>query len=252
MNIVIIEDEPLMAEELATLISDFDGKNEIVAKLKTVSEAIEYLQKNEMPDLFFSDIQLADGLSFEIFQAVNCMVPVVFCTAFDHYSLKAFEANGIEYLLKPFDRSAIHQAMTKVERLIGKKNHQMNDYSNLMNAFLNARTSDIKNILIYKGDKIIPISTSNIALAKIENGLTYIIDFDSKKWQSEESLDALQNILGHQFYRINRQFIVNRKAVKYASKYFARKLLLEVSIDIQDELMISKAKAADFLNWMKS
>jgi two-component system response regulator LytT len=252
MNIIIIEDELLMANELATFISDFDSDNKVVAQLQTVSDAIDYLQKNDMPDLFFSDIQLPDGLSFEIFQAVNCKVPVVFCTAFDAYSLKAFQANGIDYLLKPFDRNAIHRALEKVNRLIGKPEQAVNDYLELLHSFLNTKSSLVKNILVYKGDKIIPISIDEIAIARIDNGSTYIVNFDSKQWPTDESLDSLQQIFGQTFYRVNRQFLVNRKAVRHVSKYFARKLLVEVRIDFPDKLIISKARASDFLKWIRS
>ena len=120
MKVVIIEDEPLMAEELVDEIHKVDQSIAVVGKFPSVRATLDFLAQNEMPDLFFSDIQLTDGLSFEIFSVIKKPVPVIFCTAFHEYALDAFKANGIDYLLKPFDNMAITKTLYKYKHLIGE------------------------------------------------------------------------------------------------------------------------------------
>lgn len=251
MRIVIIEDEYLMAEELESLILAYSSENNIVAKLSTIDEAIDYLKNNNAPDLIFSDIQLADGLSFEIFKEVEHFAPVVFCTAFDEYALEAFKANGIDYILKPFDNKRISETLTKINRL--RSNNQNDTIKNVVNDLTARSKHNIKtNILIFQGEKIIPINISDIALIQLEAGIPYLHTFDAKKYVTEHTLDTLENDLGSSFYRVNRQFLINRKAIHHVSKYFARKLLIESIVKVEEQIIVSKAKSSDFLNWLQA
>ncbi|ALO14089.1 Transcriptional regulatory protein YpdB [Salinivirga cyanobacteriivorans] len=252
MRIIIIEDEALMAEELETLILEYNSNYSIEAKLATIDEAVEYLQNNPMPDLFFSDIQLPDGLSFEIFQEIKCNVPIVFCTAYDEYALEAFKVNGIDYILKPFDSKIISDTLEKVNKILNKPTFKQGDFESLLSAFLdNKDLITKKNILIFKGERIIPIDTNEIALAYLDSGVTYIYTFDSEKFAAEQTLDKLESSLGVDFYRINRQFLVRRNAIEHVSKYFARKLLVATKIDVSEQIIVSKAKASSFLKWLQ-
>lgn len=252
MKIVIIEDEHLMADELESLILDYSKENIIEAKLATVGEAIDYLKSKTMPDLFFSDIQLPDGLSFEIFQEVKSEVPIVFCTAYDEYALEAFKVNGIDYILKPFDSKTIAVTLDKVNRLIRQDKAIPDDFGSIIAALSSDTDNNAKkNILIHKGEKIIPISTSEIALVHLDSSITYIYTFNSDKYVTEQSLDTLEKMLGHNFYRINRQFLVNRNAIDHVSKYFARKLLVKSTLNISEQIIVSKAKASDLLRWLQ-
>ncbi|KXX68462.1 LytTR family DNA-binding domain-containing protein [Flammeovirga sp. SJP92] len=250
MNIVIIEDEYLMADELESLILEYSSEHTIVTKLTTVDESIEYLKSNPMPDLFFSDIQLPDGLSFEIFQEIKCEVPIVFCTAYDEYALEAFKVNGIDYILKPFDNNTIIETLRKVDRIIN--HHVPQDFNSIIAELSGTPKKNIKkNILIFKGEKIIPVNTQQIALIHLDSSVTYIYTFDGEKYASDQSLDTLESNLNADFYRINRQFLVNRNAINHVSKYFARKLLVETQIEIHEDIIVSKAKASDFLKWLQ-
>ncbi|NME66998.1 LytR/AlgR family response regulator transcription factor [Flammeovirga aprica] len=252
MNIVIIEDEYLMADELESLILEYSSDHAIQAKLTTVDEAIEYLKHNPMPDLFFSDIQLPDGLSFEIFQEVNCKVPIVFCTAYDEYALEAFKVNGIDYILKPFDNTTITETLQKVDRMIKSNSHDTQDFNSIIAELSGVPKKNVKkNILIFKGEKIIPVNTLQIALIHLDSSVTYIYTFDGEKYPTDQSLDTLESSLNSDFYRINRQFLVNRNAINHVSKYFARKLLVETQVDIPEDIVVSKAKASDFLKWLQ-
>lgn len=253
MRIIIIEDEYLMAEELESLILEYSPENTIEAKLSTIDEAIDYLKNNTEPDLIFSDIQLADGLSFEIFKEVENLAPVVFCTAYDEYALEAFKANGIDYILKPFDNKRIGETLTKINRLKSNNSSQNDNFKNVIHDLSTRNQHSIKtNILIFKGDKIIPINTSDIALVQLETGVPYLHTFDAKKYVTEHTLDTLENNLGTNFYRVNRQFLINRKAIHHVSKYFARKLLIEPKLTIEEQIIVSKAKSSEFLNWLQA
>ncbi|NLR94475.1 LytR/AlgR family response regulator transcription factor [Flammeovirga agarivorans] len=253
MRIVIIEDEYLMADELESLILDYSPEHTIEAKLTTIDETIEYFNHHPEPDLIFSDIQLADGLSFEIFQEIDSHAPVVFCTAYDEYALEAFKANGIDYILKPFDSDTITKTLDKIHRLTKTKSDNDTTFKQVMNDLSNKNQVTTKtNILIFKGDKIIPINTSDIALVQLENGVSYLYTFEEKKYATEQTLDALENDLGQDFYRVNRQFLINRKAIHHVSKYFARKLLVEVKLDTEEKIIVSKAKSSDFLRWLQA
>lgn len=252
MRIIIIEDEQLMADELESLILEYNKENVIEAKLTTVGEAIDYLKENKMPELFFSDIQLPDGLSFEIFQEIKCTVPIVFCTAYDNYALDAFKANGIDYILKPFDNKSIVETLDKVFRIIGNSQDSIKDFSRILSEFNSNQQPGLKkNILIHKGEKIIPINTNEIALAHLDSGITYIYTYKNEKFAAEQSLDSLEKILGPEYYRINRQFLVERNAIDHVSKYFARKLLVITKLTVSEQIIVSKAKASNFLKWLQ-
>ncbi|WP_044204471.1 LytTR family DNA-binding domain-containing protein [Flammeovirga sp. OC4] len=252
MKIVIIEDEYLMADELESLILEYGPDNSVEAKLTTIDESIEYLKNNPMPDLFFSDIQLPDGLSFEIFQEIKCEVPIVFCTAYDEYALEAFKVNGIDYILKPFDNIIISETLQKVNRMIKSNVQNTTDFTSVIEELSGETKKKVKkNILIFKGEKIIPVKTHQIALIHLDSSVTYIHTFDGEKYTTDQSLDNLESCLNEEFYRINRQFLVNRNAIHHVSKYFARKLLVETQVNISEDIIVSKAKASDFLRWLQ-
>ncbi len=250
MKVLIIEDEPLMADELEREIKKADPTIEIVGKLASISQSLSYLADHEMPDLFFSDIQLSDGLSFDIFRKLKNPVPVIFCTAFDEYALEAFKANGIDYLLKPFEDDAISRTLQKYQKLT-----QPTDISKELIALFK-RTKDsssTKNsLLVHKGSKIFPVRNADVRMAFLEKSVTFIITRDHKRHLVNYSLDALEDTLGKDFYRANRQVIIHREAIAHVSQFFARKLLVELKIPFDDKVIVSKANASNFLKWLES
>ncbi|MEP4496293.1 MAG: LytTR family DNA-binding domain-containing protein [Ekhidna sp.] len=250
MRVVIIEDEPLMAQELENEILKVDDSIEILGKFESVKDSLTYLTKNELPDLFFSDIQLSDGLSFEIFQEIDNSIPIIFCTAFNEYALEGFNANGIDYLLKPFDNEAISRTIAKYKKLTKPK-----DLSGELRSLfqtLNNEISQKNSLLVHRGSKIFPIKNADVRLAYLNNGITSIITKDHKKHIVNYSLDALDDILGKDFYRANRQIIIHREAIIHVSQYFARKLLVEIKIPFDERVIVSKANASNFLKWLES
>jgi DNA-binding LytR/AlgR family response regulator len=250
MKIVIIEDEQLTADDLAETILKVSPGVQIIAKLSSVKDAVAWFRKNEQPNLIFSDIQLGDGLCFEIFRKQSVSTPVIFCTAFDEYALAAFKANGIDYILKPFDEQTIANALTRYKELERKFLGSNQQIEKILQLFENRTNQKQGSVLVYHKDKILPVKLDDIALFYIELEITYLITFGQKTFTISKSLEELEETTGNSFYRANRQYLVNRKAIKEASQYFARKLSLSLSIPFSETIIVSKVKVPDFLNWL--
>lgn len=250
MKIVIIEDEPLTATDLAATLQQLDPAIVISATLSSVSQACIYFAGHEWPDLVFSDIQLGDGLSFEIFQQQQVHVPVIFCTAYDEYALDAFKANGIDYILKPFTNDSLHQSLQKCRFLQQRFSQQPPAYEALINQLYNKPTAVKTSILVYQNERIIPLAIADIALFFIHNKMTLALCLDQQLFMIGQSLEELEQICGVAFYRANRQYLVNRKAIKEVAHYYARKLILKLTIPFKDTITVSKEKYAGFLQWL--
>lgn len=249
MKIVIIEDEILTAEDLQDDLLSLKMGIEIMAVLPTVKEAINYFSNHHDYDLIFSDIQLGDGQSFEIFKKIPINAPIIFCTAYDQYALEAFKTNGIDYILKPFDKKSISQSLSKYHLLKEKMSSPLTELQNFLSNYSHPIVK-IQSIIVQKADKLIPIQVTDIAVLQLENKLIYIHTFDGTRHFISQSLDDFEVKMSPQFYRLNRQFLVNRKAIKDVSQYFGRKLSVKLIIPFSETLIISKGKASHFLNWL--
>ncbi|TKT88052.1 LytR/AlgR family response regulator transcription factor [Dyadobacter frigoris] len=251
MKIVIIEDEKLTAEDLAETIIQAEPESQIVAILQSVKESTDYFKNNQAPDLIFSDIQLGDGLSFEVFSQVHLTTPVIFCTAFDEYAMKAFKANGIDYLLKPFTLTSVQAALQKFHNLkrpvAGAKDNYLQDFIREFSVQYQPRQS---SILVYYKDMILPIKMEDIALFYVENEITHLLTFDQKLYYPKNNLDELEKVTGNQFFRANRQCLLSRRSVVNASSYLSRKLSVAVSVPFNDIITVSKEKTPQFLAWL--
>jgi DNA-binding LytR/AlgR family response regulator len=254
MNIVIIEDELKTARALAQLITDVKIDAKIVATIQSVEAAVGYLSTNPRPDLIFMDVQLADGLSFEIFKEIKVSSPIVFCTAFDDYAIEAFKSNGIDYILKPFSRETIMAAFEKVDQM--KNFFQVNQPSvPELEALLSSVVAQPgkKSFLVFKNNKYLTIATQNIAFFYIRNELPTIMTLDQQEYIISQSLDEVHQLLSQkQFFRLNRQYLVNFDAIKDVEHYFARKLVVHLVIPSPDKLLVSKDKVTPFLNWLEN
>jgi len=251
MNIVIIEDETIVAEELEINIRKLLTEPVEITHIRSVKEGITYFEECEMPDLIFSDIQLGDGLSFEIFVSQPITVPVVFCTAYDEYALDAFKANGIDYILKPFTRQTLDNALQKYMQL--KKifsTDQTPQYDALLKLLAAKDTEKASSVLVYHLDKIIPLSLDDVAMFYLENLITHILTFSGQTLYHTKNLDELERLSGSTFFRANRQFLVNRKAIIDVSSFFSRKLSINFNVPFNERVIVSKAKAPQFLNWL--
>ncbi len=250
MNIIIIEDEPITAEDLREIISQINPGARVVKILSSVKEAILYLNTHPMPDLIFSDIQLGDGLSFEIYQQVDIKVPIVFCTAYDEYALTAFRTNGIHYILKPFNEVMIQEALAKFHSLKSSFSLDSQALLQLMQTLTRSPREKTTSVLVYQREKVIPVKIKDIALFYIKNEVCHLYTFDQKTYFINKSLDEVQQLGGNDFYRANRQYIVNRNAIREASPYLARKVNIVLNIPFSESIMVSKEKMSDFYTWL--
>ena len=251
MRIAIIEDEKLTARDLARTIKTVEPDAEILPFIYSVEEAKLFFDQKLTVDLIFSDIELGDGLSFEIFEQFKIKIPIIFCTAYEEYALKAFKNFGIDYIVKPFRKAQVEKALLKYRDL--KNNFQPSDinYSELSTALKSPEISQEKSILVYQGDKIIPITIDEIAMFFIFNEKVFALTESQKKYPLSERLEVLEQRFPN-FFRANRQFLLNRMAVKDATQYFNRKLLVNLHVPFSESIVVSRLKAAAFLDWLAS
>lgn len=253
MKAVIIEDEQLTAEDLAAILLKLPVNLEVMKILSTVKEAIEYFNNGAQPDLIFCDIELGDGHSFEIFKHVPITAPVIFCTAYNKYALQAFENNGVGYVLKPFTRKSIKDAVDKFMALKKEITRTAADLTLLLSGIQLAQSENKKSssLLVNWKDKIIPVKHEDIALFGIEYKTSYLITFSNQRYVLSYNLDELEQICGSSFYRANRQYLINRTAVEEAIQYTARKLFIKLKIKGEFDITVAKAKVPEFLSWLK-
>jgi two-component system response regulator LytT len=250
MKIVIIEDEKLTAKDLEDVILEVAPSCQVVAILHSVKQAVAYLGKNPAPDLIFSDIQLGDGLSFDIFNQVKINTPIIFCTAYDEYALKAFRLNGIDYMLKPFTQEAVKAALDKYEELsqvFSGESTAIEEVQRILNELKPAKSS---SVLVNRKEKIIPIKVDDIAVFYIHNQVTYLMTFEGKSYFLNKTLDQLEQLCGEPFFRASRQFLINREAVSNASHHLSRKFSVTLKIPFEHQITVSREKLNDFLEWL--
>lgn len=249
MKALIIEDEVLAAQSLQKLITEVAPETEIIGVLQSIEESVAWFDENSMPDLVFMDIHLADGSSFAIFERTQITCPVIFTTAYDEYALKAFEVSSIDYLLKPINRNDLTRAMNKFNALVGEKLNNNNAIENLLHQ-IGLKKNYKSCFLVPERDKLIPLPTANIAYIYIEDKLVKTIALDGHTYYMSQTLDDIMAQLNpDDFFRANRQFIVSRKAIKDMTIWFGNKLSLNLLVEVPEEIIISKAKVAEFKTW---
>lgn len=261
MRVLIIEDEIKTGRELKAQLEMLDDSIEVAAILPSIKSVVKWFSENSVPDLIFSDIQLADGLSFEIFKRIKPSAPVIFCTAYDTYAIRAFETNSVDYLLKPIDEKKLEASLWKYERMRaafggepGGGGHEkaLTEKMELMLQKLGTG-SQKSTLLIHHQDKIIPLKIAEIAYFQFENSLVSAYSFSGQKYVLNHTLDELETLIdGSLFFRANRQFIVNRNGIVNAEHYFTRRLVVRLSIQTSEPVIVSKVKSSEFLRWMET
>jgi DNA-binding LytR/AlgR family response regulator len=254
MKVLILEDEPGAAQNLLDLIHEVDEYIEVMAILESVKETLTWLGKHPAPDLGFFDIRLADGLSFEVFEKASVDFPVIFTTAFDEYALQAFKVNSIDYLLKPVDKAALRTALDKYRSIYQREDSF--DSESVQKSIRDVRLHEDKrykkSFLVYLKDQIIPVSVDQIAYFFLENELVYCRTHDNRKFILDQALDKIGSQLNpNDFYRSNRQYLVSRQAIQSVVQHFNRKLKLRLTPEPEQEVFISKTKAAAFKGWLE-
>jgi two-component system, LytTR family, response regulator LytT len=258
MKVLIIEDEPITARELKFVLRKLEKNIEILDTVDSIETALEFLNKTQ-PDLIFSDIHLADGTCFEIYKQIDITCPIVFCTAYDDYAIEAFQTNGVAYILKPFNEESVSAALEKVKKITNiagqPTENQFSSKKGLdLLAKLLAQKEDFKSsFLVSKAGKLIPVDISNVAFFYIKNEIVMLHTVKGDVYMTDYTLDKLEEEINpHDFYRANRQFLINKRSVKEVDQYFARKLLVKTHSITPEHIIVSKAKATDFTNWLGS
>lgn len=249
MRTLIIEDEKLLQEELIKQLKNFDNV-EVIQCLESVEASIDWLTKNvNTIDLIFMDIELSDGVCFEIFETIDISTPIIFLTAYSEYALQAFKVNSIDYLLKPIDYHDLEFALQKYNKTVSTTNTF--DLSLLRELYPENNSKEINRILIQVGDTYHYIEVSKIAYLISEEKYSFAVTFENKKHLIEEPLNKLEEMLSADtFFRVTRKFIVNINSIKKARKYFNSRLKLELKPASPSEIIISRAKVQEFLLWM--
>lgn len=252
MKILIVEDEYKTAQLLKELI-ELRANYTVETICDSVEAAVHYLQLHQHNlDIVFMDIQLSDGQSFEIFDQVTVKLPVIFCTSYDDFMLKAFNNNGIGYILKPFNKNDIYQAISKVEEL--KNSFVKQSFENLnFKELLTPQKTYQTSFLVRFRDKIHPILVSDIAFVHLENETVYLYNFKGEKYSISKSLDDIEALISpNQFYRINRQMIINRKIIKDIETYFNQRVVVQLTIPTPEQAIVPRLKVAPFLTWVEN
>ena len=249
MRVLIIEDENRSANRLMKLLLEIDPTIEIVQTIDSVRNALSFFQQGHNVELIFADIQLSDGISFEIFEQVKIEIPIVFTTAYDQYAIRAFKVNGIDYLLKPIDPKELEQSIIKFKSF--SKKNQIPDLSKLVD-LLKVQENDYKTRFMIKvGDRIKTVYVSEISAILSEDKGTYIIDKTGSSHLIDSSLDKIHPMIDQdQFFRINRKYIVNIDSLAeiYSWKNSRLKILIKNHND--NAIIVAREKAAEFKSWL--
>ena len=250
MICLIIEDEKTAAERLSGLIKKYDQTIEITGVIQSVKKAVEWLNTNQAPDLIFMDIQLADGLSFEIFEQTIVKTPVIFTTAFDEYALKAFKVNSIDYLLKPIDQKELNNAINKY-----KENSKTNEIpTQVFDSILHTLTKNYKNKFVIKvGEHIKVFTIDDVQCFYSMEKYTFLQNNAGRDYAVSYSLDQLEDLLDpDRFFRISRKHIISSSAIKDIISYSNSRLLIKLHSNESADLIVSREKVQDFKKWLES
>jgi two-component system, LytTR family, response regulator LytT len=256
LNVLIIEDEPFAREELKRLLGNLNRPVDIIGTAGSVEESIHWFEENPAPDLVFMDIQLSDGLSFEIFSETEVPSPVIFTTAFDEYAIRAFKVNSVDYLLKPLDERELEAAIHKFESLRWHENlpdtdNRKEQIENLI-AQLKPRPSYKSRFIAKVGDQIKYINVEDIAYFFAEDNIVFVLTDKQGKYIVDYSLNELEAFLDPQFFfRLNRSYYVHIKAIAKVHKFFNSRLKVDLHPAVLDDVLVSRVKVPAFLSWME-
>lgn len=255
MHVLIIEDEPAAARRLAKMLEICLPEATVIGELDTIDEAVAWFQENDMPDLAFFDIHLADGASFEIFKEVSVTCPIIFTTAYDQYALEAFKVNSIDYILKPLKQADLAQAIAKFQRLYQGQTPTEEappDYNALLEALPAQPQQFQKRIVIKYGQHIKALEIADAAYFYIEAKVTLLCTFAGKTYPVDQNLDQLEAILDPAvFFRINRKFIINVGAIKQMYAYSKSRVKLSLAPAVDQETIVSSERSSRFKQWLK-
>jgi DNA-binding LytR/AlgR family response regulator len=251
MKVLILEDERLAAERLQKMLAEFSITIEVVGIIRSIEKGKIWLKENKLPDLILSDIQLLDGLSFDLFKVhpVNC--PIIFTTAFDQYALQAFVVNGLDDLLKPIQSEKLLLAIKKVQGSVNQTLISAEDLEVLADMIENRKKKYKSRFLVKLGQRIKSIPVEQIAYFFTENKLTFLMTSSKEKFPLDNSLDELETLLDPEsFFRANRKYMITLDSVKEIHPYFKGRILLELLPSVEEDIVVSSEKTPSMKAWL--
>lgn len=251
MNVIIIEDEKPSARRLQRMLEKLDIQAQTM--LHSVEESIEWFINNVHPDLIFLDIQLSDGLSFEIFEVVDVKSAIIFTTAYDEYALQAFKLNSIDYLLKPIDEVELVKAIKKYKENQPITKQVTLDFNDIKNLLVNPIEREYKKRFSVKvGQHLKLVNIDEIECFYSENKGTYLFTSDSRNYLIDTTLELLEDELEPKtFFRISRKFIVNIHAIKDMVSYTNSRLQIKLNTYNEQNVIVARERVKDFKNWLE-
>jgi len=253
MNILIIEDEPFAQEELKRLLKRSNREIKILSCIDSIEEGVNWLNNNPIADLIFMDIQLSDGLSFEIFNKVKVTAPVIFTTAYDEYAIQAFKVNSIDYLLKPLDEKSLHKSLEKYEHLKSELSKQSNPLNpEQVSQLLNFQQKKYKNRFVSRiGDKLHHILLNDISYFQADDKIVFLVTEKNEKFIIDNNLEEIEDLVDPElFFRLNRSYIAKIESIVDVQKYFNGRLVIQLKPKVDDQILISREKAGLFKEWL--
>ena len=248
MKILIVEDEPRAARQLQNLLDKSTFDFELLEVLDSVEDAVTWFKSNQRPELVFMDIQLADGLSFEIFQNTEVTAPIIFTTAFDQYAIQAFKVNSIDYLLKPIQQDDLEAALQK----FSKSNTTNSIEPSILKELLSSMQTPQQRsgILVKEGSGFVQIRISELLYMYSQESITFGVTHN-KRYIIDETMDQLFETLDDtKFYRINRGQIIAKLSIQKIEPYFNHRVKLSITNPRDQEFIVSRQKTGDFKDWM--
>lgn len=250
MKVIIIEDEKPSARRLQRMLEKLDVTPDVM--LHSVEESVNWFKQNNHPDLIFLDIQLSDGLSFEIFESVSVNSAIIFTTAYDEYALQAFKLNSIDYLLKPIDEDELERAVLKYKERIPKEQHVTLDFNDIKKLLVNPIEREYKKRFSVKvGQHLKLVDVDEIECIYSENKGTYLHTNQGRNYLLDITLEQLQYELEpDMFFRINRKFYVNINAIKDMISYTNSRLQIKLNNYKEQDIIVARERVKDFKNWL--
>jgi DNA-binding LytR/AlgR family response regulator len=255
MKVFIIEDEIPAAEKMQRFLKRYDESIEILGQAMSVKQSVNWLNENHEVDLLFMDIQLTDGLSFDIFKDVKVEIPVIFTTAYNEYAIEAFKANGIDYLLKPITFEALSESIDKFNNLKSRLSETsqapITPIIDLQSALQLLSKREYKNRFMVKiGEHIRSVTTDSIGLFYAEGRNAYIVTNESKRLIIDYKLETLEEMLDpKKFFRVNRTFVLEINAIKDVLVYSNSRLKVMLNLNFDKEIIVSRERVNDFKTW---
>jgi DNA-binding LytR/AlgR family response regulator len=250
MNVLIIEDEQPAAQRLEKLIKSIVPDVLVLGKLDTIKASVEWLNSHEQPDVVFMDIQLADGLSFLIFEKCEIKAPIIFTTAYDEYAIKAFKVNSVDYLLKPVDQDELSNALNKLKTLTGTRNN--NELISNLGEAIRILTRKYKTRFVVKvGEHIKTIDVSEIYFFFSQDKTTFCVNREGRNIILDYSLEQLEEMLNpEKFYRINRKYLISSESIKDIISYTNSRLRLVLKSSPDNDIIVARERVQEFKGWL--